>query len=137
MTILKNILLVVVFIITFLIFLPMQNIYFLAEQELKKHDIIISNEKFKKNFIGFTLSDAKVFVKGVDIATLNKVNISLFNASIVSKDIGNSNIKFDIIGLKVIIDFIPTKIFIKKYQMIKKYFKKQKDGSLRYEYELF
>jgi hypothetical protein len=138
MKFLKPISFILIFCLTFLIFLPKQNIYYLAEQELKKHNVILSNEKFTSLLFGFKLEDALLYVNGVNIAKLDKVDISFFKGiSILSKSIGVAKTGINIANKSVVINFEPTKTFIKKYKIALKYFKKEKDGVYRYEYKLF
>lgn len=137
MSILKAFSLILVFIVTFLFFLPKQNIYFFLENELSKHEIIISDEKFTSSLTNFEFVDANLYIKGVNIALLNKVNLSLDGLNISSKEIGNVSTSFDIDTRSIVIDFNPTKVFIKDYKTVLKQFKKEKNGKYRYEYVLF
>jgi hypothetical protein len=137
MKILKSFALIVVFFFSLLIFLPKQNIYYLAEQKLSKYDIVISNETFISDMFGFRLENAFVYVKGVNIASLDKVNVSFSGVSILSKEIGKAMTLIDIENKSLVIDFEPTKNFIREYKMVLKYFKKQKNGVYKYEYKLF
>lgn len=136
MKFLKVISFIVVIILSLLVFLPKQSLYFLAEHELKKYDVVISDEKFIPNLFGFKLEDAELHVKGVNIAKLNSVDISLSGASVFSKDIGRANAYISIDNQSVVIDFEPTKTFIKKYKVALKYFKKLERGKYKYEYKL-
>jgi|GEM_PF-4580544 len=137
MSILKYFSLVLIFIVTFLFFLPKQNIYFLLEKELYKHEIVISNEKFNSKLYNFEFKDANLYIKGVDVALLNKVNLSIDGLNISSKEIGNVSTSFDLETKSIVINFNPTKAFIKEYKTALKYFKKEKNGKYRYNYELF
>ncbi len=137
MTILKTISYIVLFCFTLLYFLPKQSLYFLAEYELNKYDVIISDEKFKSNIDGIELEDAIIYIKGVNIAKLDKVNISLFGIDVSSKSIGEAYTSLDIDNRSLVVNFEPTKTFINKYKIVLKYFEKQKDGTFKYEYKLF
>ena len=137
MTILRFIILFIIFCLSLMLFLPKQNLYYLAEKELKKYDIVICNEQFNSKPFGFKLNDALLYVKGVNIAKLDSVNISLTNIDISSKEIGYAKLLIDISNKSIIINFKPTKVFIKKYKIALKDFKKQKDGVYKYEYKLF
>lgn len=137
MGILKSFSLILVFIVTFLFFLPKQNLYFLLEKELYKHEIVISDEKFSSNLFNFEFTDATLYIKGVDIALLNKVNLSLDGLNIRSKEIGNLNSSFDLDTKSIVINFNPTKAFVRDYKSVLKQFKKEKNGKYRYNYELF
>jgi hypothetical protein len=137
MKFLKYILFVVFFFFSFLLFLPKLNLYFALEKQLKKYDLIISDEKFISTLTGFELRDAKIYVKGVDIATVKSLKVSLGGVDIVSKDIGVAHTKVDMAKKSIVVNFKPTRSFVNKYQIVLKYFKKQKNGDYSYEYKLF
>ncbi|MCK5111611.1 MAG: hypothetical protein KAQ94_08830 [Arcobacteraceae bacterium] len=137
MGILKSITLLIVFCLATLLFLPKHNLYYAAEKELKKYDVIISDEKFSSQLFGFKLENASLFVKEVNIASLDNVNIFLSGVDISSKTIGYADAKLDIMNQSIVVNFEPTKMFIRKYQTVLKYFKKQQDGVYKYEYKLF
>jgi hypothetical protein len=137
MKILRNISLVLLFLFSILIFMPKQNLYFLLEKELKQYDVIISDEKFISTLFGFQLQNALVYVKGVNIATLNNVQISLSGINISSKEIGIVFSNINIQNRSIVLHFEPTRTFIKKYKIVLKYFQKQKRGVYQYEYKLF
>ena len=128
---------VIIFIFTFLLLLPKQNLYYALEHKLKKYDVIISNEKFTSNLFGFELDDAKIYAKEVNVASLQNIDVSFGEIDIKSKEIGNSKATLDILNQSIIINFEPTKTFISKYKIVLKYFKKQKNGVYKYEYKLF
>ncbi len=137
MKILRLVALVISFLLAIIFFSPKQNLYFMMEKELKKYDVIISNEKFSFSMLGFTLEDATLYIKGVNVATLNKVNISLYKIDVESENIGYAKTSINFENRSIGIDLKPKKEFIKKYKIIKKYFKKQKNGVYKYEYKLF
>ncbi len=137
MRILKVIFLLIVFCISTLYFLPKQNLYYAAEKALKKYDLVISDEDFISTPLGFKLEHASLYVKGVNIASLETVNISLNGLNASSKEMGYAYTQIDAANKSIIVNFEPTKTFIKKYKIALKYFKKQKDGVYKYEYKLF
>ena len=57
---------------------PKQELYFLLEKELKKSDIIISNEKFVDRWYGLEINDADIYVKGIKIAKAESLKLDLF-----------------------------------------------------------
>jgi len=128
---------VIIFIFTFLLLLPKQNLYYALEHKLKKYDVIISNEKFTSNLFGFELDDAKIYAKEVNVASLQNIDVSFGEIDIKSKEIGNSKATLDILNQSIIINFEPTKTFIGKYKIVLKYFKRQRNGVYKYEYKLF
>ncbi len=138
MRIFKILIFTIVFCISFLVFLPKVNLYYLCEQELKKYDVVIFDEQFKSKLFGFELTNGSLNIKDVNIAILDKVDVSIINGIIIkSKEIGLVNVKLDINTQNIVVDFQPTQTFRQKYKMALKYFKKLKNGDLRYEYELF
>ena len=136
-TLLKYLTLSIVFIVTLLITLPTQNIYFMIEKELKKQDVVISNEIFEQTLFGFTLTDAQLYVKGVNITTLENIDISLKGIRILSKDIGKAYTQLDVATQSIIIYFEPTQTSIRKYKIMLKNFTKVEKGKYKYEYKLF
>jgi hypothetical protein len=60
-----------------LIFAPKQEIYFKVEQELKKRDIVISNEKFQDNLWGLSIENADIYVKGIKVAKVKSLNLTI------------------------------------------------------------
>jgi hypothetical protein len=60
------------------LFSPKQEIYYLLEERLEKDDIVISNEKFSDTLFGLTISDADIFVKGINMAKVKSLNLNIF-----------------------------------------------------------
>jgi hypothetical protein len=69
---------VLFFISSLMYFTPKENIYFALENELKKYDVIISNEKIKDSGFTLELNDAEVFFKSIKSADIKSVNIKIF-----------------------------------------------------------
>ena len=57
---------------------PKQELYYLLEKELKKNDIIISNETIKDTWFGLKLLDADVYVKGAKMAEVSEIQLNIF-----------------------------------------------------------
>lgn len=57
---------------------PKQEIYYLLEKELKKSDIIISNETIKDTWYGIKIIDADIYLKGAKMAHLSKIELNIF-----------------------------------------------------------
>ncbi len=93
----KSILIVIVFLISLLIFLPKENLYNLAEKELQRQNIIISNELRKEKSFGLDINGAEVYYDGIYTAFVKEINLTsfLFYTSInldsirISKDFEN------------------------------------------------
>jgi hypothetical protein len=63
----------------FLIILsPKEELYYLLESELEKNGIIISNEKFSNTLFGLTISNADIYIKGINMAKVKSLNLNLF-----------------------------------------------------------
>jgi hypothetical protein len=60
------------------LFSPKEELYYLLEKELEKNGIIISNEKFSDTLFGLTILDADVYVQGINMAKVKKLNLNLF-----------------------------------------------------------
>ncbi len=137
MGILKAIALIIVFCLSTILFLPKQSLYFALEKELKQYEVVISDEKFTPLMFGFKLENASLYLKGVNIASLDIVSLSLDGLTASSKEIGSANTKIDMTNKSLIVNFKPTKFFVGQYKTVLKYFKKQNDGVYKYEYKLF
>ena len=57
---------------------PKQELYFLLEKELKKNDIVISNERFVDTWYGLEISDADIYVKGIKLAKASSLKLHIF-----------------------------------------------------------
>jgi len=57
---------------------PKQELYYLLEKELKKNDIIISNETIKDKWYGLEIVDADVYVKGAKMAEVSELDLNIF-----------------------------------------------------------
>jgi hypothetical protein len=66
------------FILFLWLFSPKQELYYLLEKELKKSDIIISNETIKDTWFGMNLQHADVYVKGVKMAHIDDLELNIF-----------------------------------------------------------
>jgi hypothetical protein len=103
------------------------------------YSIIISNEEFNSTLTTINITNGYLIIQGINIAKINRATISLLklNVSILSKEIGKLHTKLNLTKRTIDIYFEPTSSFLNKYKIILKYFKKQKDGRLKYEYKLF
>jgi len=57
---------------------PKQELYYLLEKELKKNDIVISNETIKDTWFGLKLLNAEVYVKGAKMAEVSELELNIF-----------------------------------------------------------
>ena len=60
------------------VFAPKQELYYLLEKELKKSDIVISNETITDTWFGLKLSNADIYVKGIKMANTAKLQFNFF-----------------------------------------------------------
>jgi len=66
------------FLLFLIVLAPKQELYYKLEHELKKNDIIISDEKFKANPFGFTITDANIYFKGLKVANFKSLDLKIF-----------------------------------------------------------
>lgn len=136
-TIVKSFSIFLFFIFLFLLLLPKVNLYYAVEKELKKYHIVVSHEKFINTKFGFNLEKASLYLKGINIASLDNVTVVLNSVEIVSQELGTVNGQLNIFSQSVNIQFKPTLIFLTKYRTLLQYLTKQKNGVYEYEYKLF
>ncbi len=78
----KNLLKIIVYFISFIIFLfillPKENLYYKLEQELAKEGVIISDETINSSIFTLDINKAKIYVKGIDSANIDKVSLKPF-----------------------------------------------------------
>lgn len=93
----KSILIVIVFLVSLLIFSPKESLYNLAEKELQRQNIIISNELRKEKSFGLNINGAEVYYDGIYTVFVKEVDFTsfLFYTSVnldtirISKDFEN------------------------------------------------
>jgi len=69
---------VLFFLLALMYFTPKENIYFALEHELKKYDVVISNEKIDDSGFTLNLSAAEIFFKSIKSADIKEINIKIF-----------------------------------------------------------
>lgn len=57
-----------------LFFMPKQELYYKLEEELAKNDIKINEKSIEEGLFSLTLHDASVYVKGIKLATVQKID---------------------------------------------------------------
>ena len=76
MQMVKNIFITfMVFWFALLVFMPKQELYFTIEKELAKQDIEINEQSIEEGVFSLNLINPVIYVKGIKIATLEKINI--------------------------------------------------------------
>ena len=66
------------FILLLWLFAPKEELYYLAEKSLKQSDIVISNETIEDRWFGLRISDADIYVKGINVAKVANLQLNLF-----------------------------------------------------------
>ena len=64
------------FLLATLFFLPKINFYYLVEKELKKQNIVLSDENIIENSFSLNIKDADIFVESIKSATIKELDIS-------------------------------------------------------------
>lgn len=71
------------FIFALILFVPKESFYYLLEQNLKKFDVIISNEKLEDKTISLDIKNLDISAKGIESLKIKEANIvilGLYNA---------------------------------------------------------
>ena len=66
------------FILALMYFTPKIAIYYLLEDKLNPHAIVISDEKLQDNGLYLSINDAVISVKGIESAKISEIKIKLF-----------------------------------------------------------
>lgn len=91
------------FLLALMYFSPKMGIYYFAEQELRKYDVIISNESVNDNGFSLALQNAHVSVQAIESADIENINIkilALYN-SVNIQNITLSNTAAAFVPLKI------------------------------------
>ena len=99
----KYITLSLFFFLALILFMPKSSFYFLAEKEMQKYNLIISNEELNEKFLTLNIKHLDVSLKGVHSADIESVDImflALYNS------IELHNIKLSSVAKS----FMPTKL---------------------------
>ena len=101
--ILKILAYIVFFFLMLIYFMPKENIYFYAEHELQKFDVVIAHEKVIDDGVGLKLEDASVYVKDIKSANVGEVDVSIFGVynHIFAKNINLTSTASSFLPLKV------------------------------------
>jgi len=77
-------------------FLPKENIYYFGEKELKKYNIIISDEKVEDKGLEFNIKDSKLYfeqIKSVDIESLSILTTIGYNQLVIKNIIVDESLQ--------------------------------------------
>ena len=66
------------FILLMWLFAPKEELYYLLEKSLKDQDIVISNEQIKDTWFGLNISNADIYVKGINVAKASDLQLNFF-----------------------------------------------------------
>jgi len=80
---------VLFFILALMYFMPKQSIYYFAETELQKYNVVVSHETVNDSGLSLEVSNLDIYAQGIKSATIQELDISLFGLynSINAKDI--------------------------------------------------
>jgi len=84
-------------------FMPKQELYYALEEKLAEQDIEINETRIEEGLFSLTISGAKVYVKGIEVASIEKIDLFTL---LVYSSVDIENILFDD-SLK---SFVPQKI---------------------------
>lgn len=65
------------FLLALVVFTPKESFYFLLEKNLKKFDLVVSNEILENNFLSLGIKNLEISTKGVESATVSEADITL------------------------------------------------------------
>ncbi len=65
------------FVLALVAFTPKDSFYFLLEKNLKKFDVVVSNEILENNFLSLGIENLEISTKGVESATVAEADITL------------------------------------------------------------
>jgi hypothetical protein len=99
----KFIFILAIFLGSLLVFLPKENLYYLALDMLKKEKVVVLNSNIEDKYYKFILSNTNIFYQKINIAKIKHLNIQTY---LLSSKIEISNIVLDDIAKQ----FLPSKI---------------------------
>lgn len=69
---------IIFFFMILIYFMPKENIYFYAEKELQKLNIVISDENVTDDGLSLKIQNADIYVKDIKSAKIDEVDVSVF-----------------------------------------------------------
>jgi len=99
----KVLLSIVIILFSTIIFMPKRELYYRLEEQLLSNVIIINNEKIDSSLFGLTLTSLELYMKGIKIADIDRVEIFslLFYNTISAKGIESDSSLYKILPTKV------------------------------------
>ena len=85
---------VLFFVFALMVFIPKSSLYYLAEENLKKFDVVISDETLHENIFSLSIENLEISVKGIESAVVQEADIGLlfFYNSVSVKNIKLSSL---------------------------------------------
>ena len=71
----KSIIVLLTIYISMMFFIPKTELYFFGEKQLKKYQVIIGEEHIENRIFDIKLTNGKLFIDGIDMASFEKINI--------------------------------------------------------------
>ena len=65
------------FVLALILFIPKDSVYFLGEENLKKFNLIISNETLSPKLLSLGIENLEITTKGIDSAVIKEADITL------------------------------------------------------------
>jgi hypothetical protein len=91
------------FILSLILFIPKDSVYFFVEKNLKQFDVIVSKEHLTQNFFSLDVENMEVSVKAIDAALIQKMDITLLG---VYNHLSVENIKLS----SLVESYLPSKV---------------------------
>lgn len=147
--ILRSLVLSVLFIYALLIFLPKENLYYLALEKLSDHKVEVVSSSIKDTNFGLNISNSKIKYEKIDVAAVDRI---FFKTLLFKTELNIQNLKvqkslkkffpYDMKYIKIThnildplaVDIKLSKQFKIKNKDISKYLTKTENG-YRYEYK--
>jgi len=101
--VLKFIAYLLFFLLALIVFLPKESLYYLAENQIKQFDIIVSNESVKEQVLSLKIENLELSLKGIESATMESMDIELL---LLYNVIEIKNISLS----SVVDDYLPSRI---------------------------
>jgi len=91
------------FIFALILFVPKESFYYLLEQNLKKYDLIISNEKLEDKVLSLNVQNLDISAKGIESLTIKEADIEILGLY--------NSVKLQNIQLSSLVEnYLPAKI---------------------------
>lgn len=92
-----------VFILVFIAFIPMKNLYFLAEQKLQNKNLFINQKSISSFLVNTSINDGQLYFEDIKALIFKQLSIKIW---FLYNSVSMTNIKID----KALKDFLPLNI---------------------------